>query len=62
MSENTLDLAPWIEPTARLLDLSIAPDYLPQVAKNLNALAEIASLVTEFELAEDLEAAPTFNP
>ncbi|NJO93241.1 MAG: DUF4089 domain-containing protein [Hydrococcus sp. RM1_1_31] len=59
MQSQTFD---YVVQTAQLLNLSIAPEALPQVTKNMNTLAAIAALVTEFELPEDLEAAPIFNP
>ncbi|AFY77457.1 MAG: DUF4089 domain-containing protein [Hydrococcus sp. C42_A2020_068] len=62
MNEKTLDVADYIERTAQLLDLSIAPEYLPGVIDNMTRIAAIATLVTEFELPEDLEAAPVFEP
>ncbi|OKH20166.1 DUF4089 domain-containing protein [Hydrococcus rivularis NIES-593] len=62
MNEKTLDVADYVERTAQLLDLSIAPEYLPGVIDNMTRIAAIATLVTEFELPEDLEAAPVFEP
>ena len=47
--------------TAKLLDLTIAPEYLPTVVDNWVAITKIASLVTEFELPEAIESAATFK-
>lgn len=55
-------MADYVERTAQLLNLSIAPEYLPGVIDNMTRIAAIATLVTEFELPEDLEAAPVFKP
>ncbi|NJK47570.1 DUF4089 domain-containing protein [Candidatus Gracilibacteria bacterium] len=62
MSEKNTELTSYVEQAAQLLDLSIAPEYLPGVVDNLNKMAAIASLVTEFELPDELEAAPIFEP
>ena len=48
--------------TAKLLDLTIDPEYLPKVVENWLAITKIASLVTEFELSEDIESAASFQP
>ena len=39
--------------TAKLLDLTINPEYLPKVVENWLEITKIASLVTEFELSEE---------
>jgi Protein of unknown function (DUF4089) len=62
MSEKNADFTNYVEQTAQLLDLPIAAEYLPGVVDNLAKMAAIASLVTEFEFPEDLEAAPIFEP
>ena len=48
--------------TAKLLDLKIDLEYLPKVVENWLAITKIASLVTEFELSEDIESAAIFPP
>jgi|GEM_PF-5106203 len=48
--------------TAKLLDLPIDPQYLPKVVENWLAITKIASLVTEFDLAENIESAAIFQP
>ena len=48
--------------TAKLLDLTIDPQYLPKVVENWAAITKIASLVTEFKLPEELESAAIFQP
>lgn len=48
--------------TAELLDLTIDPQYLPKVVENWLAITKIASLVTEFELIEEIESAASFQP
>ncbi len=55
-------IAEYVEQTAKLIDLPIAPDYRPGIVKNFVAISAIAQLITEFPLAEDIEAAPVFEP
>jgi hypothetical protein len=55
-------IAEYVEQTAKLIDLPIAPDYRPSIVKNFVAISAIAQLITEFPLAEDIEAAPVFEP
>jgi hypothetical protein len=62
MNEKPLDLADYALQTAQILELAIAPEDLPGTLKIINTLAALAALVTEFELSEEIEAAPTFNP
>ncbi len=48
--------------TAKMLDLTIDSEYLLRVVENWLAITKIASLVTEFELSEDIESAAIFSP
>ena len=61
MTEETENWTPYVEQAAELMGLPIAPEYMPDVVDNFERIAEIASLVTEFELPEDIESAPTFE-
>ncbi len=60
--ENSFNMTDYVTQTAALINLNIAPEYLPGVVDNLTRIAAIATLVTEFELTEDLESAATFDP
>ena len=62
MSEKTIDLADYVEQTAQLLDLPLAPEHQDGVIENFIRIAAIAQLVTEFALPEDIEVAPVFKP
>jgi Protein of unknown function (DUF4089) len=62
MNEPTNDFTEYVKQAARLIDLSIAPEYLPGTIENMARIAAVATLVTEFELPEDLESASTFEP
>lgn len=48
--------------TAQLLDLTIDDQYVPKVVENWESIAKIASLVTEFDLAENIESVAIFQP
>lgn len=62
MSEKTSDYGEYIVQTANLLDLSIAPEYLDRVVDNFATIAQIALLVTEFPLSEEIDSASIFEP
>jgi hypothetical protein len=62
MMETPKNIAQYIEQAAGLIDLAIAPAYLPKVIDHFISLGAIASLVTEFPLADDIEIAPSFDP
>ena len=62
MREKTENWRKYVQQTADLLDLRVTLAYLPEVVDNFARIAAIASLVTEFELPEDIESAPTFEP
>ncbi|MBF2001518.1 MAG: DUF4089 domain-containing protein [Synechococcales cyanobacterium C42_A2020_086] len=61
-SGETLDIAQLVDLMAELLQLPIAPDYRPGVIANLQRTADIAQLVMEFPLPEEIEIAPVFDP
>ncbi|MDJ0582881.1 DUF4089 domain-containing protein [Crocosphaera sp.] len=61
-NENNLQLKQYIEQTSIMIDLPIDPEFLPGVVDNLTKISEIATLFTEFELPENIEAAPIFKP
>ena len=52
----------YIEQMSEILDLPIDPEYRPGVVKNFASICAIATLVTDFPLPEDIEAAPVFEP
>jgi hypothetical protein len=47
---------------SEILDLPIDPEYRPGVVKNVASICAIATLVTDFPLPENIEAAPVFKP
>lgn len=62
MSEKTNEIADYVNYTAQLIDLPIAPEYLSGVVENMTRIVAVAALVNEFELPEEIEAAPVFEP
>jgi Protein of unknown function (DUF4089) len=44
------------------MGLTLTPEYLPGVVANFTRLTEVAALVNEFDLSEDIEVAPIFEP
>ncbi|OLP17139.1 DUF4089 domain-containing protein [Leptolyngbya sp. 'hensonii'] len=55
-------VADYVDRTAALMDLPLQPEHRPGVIANLTRITEIARLVTEFPLSEDIEIAPIFKP
>ena len=62
MTEKIENWTQYVQQTAELMGLRVTPEYLPEVVNNFERIAAIASLVTEFELPENIESAPTFKP
>ena len=62
MEQPKEDWSEYIKQTAKLMDLNLSGEYLPGVTDNFVAIAYIASIVMEFELPEDIEVAPIFEP
>lgn len=62
MSEKNVDFSNYVIQAAQLLDLPVAPEYLPGVVENITKMAAIAALVIEFDLPQEIEAAPIFEP
>lgn len=52
----------YIDQTAELIDLKIAPEYREGVISNLEQIAKLAELVNEFPLTYEIEIAPIFDP
>lgn len=62
MTTKDLNIEEYVEQMALVLGLSIAPEYKPEVIDNFSRIAAIAQLVLEFELPQDVEAAPIYHP
>jgi len=60
--KKTINPDTYVEQMSEILDLPIDPEYRPGVIKNVASIFAIATLVTDFTLPEDIEAAPVFEP
>jgi hypothetical protein len=52
----------FLDAVAGAMGLEIAPTHRPGVVMNLQRLTEMARLVAEFPLPEEVEQAPVFRP
>lgn len=62
MSLEQADLEVYVDQAAALTKLPLSPEHRPGVVENFERIAQIAQLVTEFPLPEDVEAGPIFAP
>ncbi len=56
------DLAAYVDQTARLLGLEIPPERRSSVVAHFEHVWQVAQPVLAFELPDDLESAPVFEP
>jgi hypothetical protein len=61
-SNQPSQFAAYVDQMAIALNFPIAPEYRPGVVENITRTAQIAQLVLEFPLPDDVEAASTFQP
>ncbi|MDB9313532.1 DUF4089 domain-containing protein [Spirulina sp. CS-785/01] len=57
-----MDFVAYVEQAAILTKLPIVPHYVEGVVENLEQIAAIAHLVSEFPLPEEIETVPVFEP
>lgn len=62
MTEQEIDNTEYVKRTAKLINLNISPKYLAGVTDNFTKIAAIAALVNEFDLPENIQTAPKFEP
>ena len=62
MDEQPINITTYIQQTAQLLNLPLAPEHQPGVVENFSKIAAIAALVTEFPLPDTIAPAPVFQP
>ncbi|MBD1921701.1 DUF4089 domain-containing protein [Microcoleus sp. FACHB-831] len=55
-------IAEYVDLMANLIDLPLDPEYRPGVVANMVRIAQIAQVVTEFSIPNEIEAAPVFEP
>jgi hypothetical protein len=56
------DAAQLVDLLAQMLQIPLDPAHRPGVIANLIRNAEVAQLVMDFPLPEEIETAPTFQP
>jgi len=62
MPDLKFDPAAWITLAAPLMGLTIDPAWQPGVVANLQRMADVATAVMSFPLADDEESGPVFRP
>jgi hypothetical protein len=58
---NDDDLDAFIDASAAVLGLTVAPEWRAAVRANLGVTFRLAGVVAEFELPDDAEPAPVFT-
>ncbi|NJL64241.1 MAG: DUF4089 domain-containing protein [Methylacidiphilales bacterium] len=59
---KTINLKTYVEQMALLVDLNLQEEYIDGVVANFERIKNIAQLVNDFELPEEIEIAPIFEP
>ena len=62
MAEQPFDAAAYVDAAAALVGLPLDPAHRPGVVLNLERIAQMAALVTDFPLPDAAEPAPVFRP
>jgi hypothetical protein len=62
MSQDTFDAEAYLEATAAVMNIAIAPDWKPAVLDNLIRSRQIAQAVLNFPLPDTVEPASVFKP
>jgi hypothetical protein len=62
VADEWFDIEAYVDAATALLGLPIDPAHRPGIVLNLRRIADLAALVMEFPLSDDIEAAPVFEP
>jgi Protein of unknown function (DUF4089) len=62
MEDKKFDMKMYVEQMALLVDLNLRDEYKDGVIANFERIKFIAKVVNEFELPEDVQVAPVFEP
>jgi hypothetical protein len=62
MPEQSFDADAYVDAAAALIGLPIDPAHRPGVVLNLERIAQMAALVMDFPLPDEIEPAPVFRP
>ena len=60
--EREFDVGEYVDLMALLVDLRLPDEYRDGVVANFERIKAIAQIVNSFELPDDVEAAPIFEP
>lgn len=60
--EREFDVGEYVDLMALLVDLRLRDEYKDGVVANFERIKAIAQIVNSFELPDDVEAAPIFEP
>lgn len=60
--EREFDVGEYVDLMALLVDLQLPDEYRDGVVANFERIKAIAQIVNSFELPDDVEAAPIFEP
>jgi len=60
--EKGFDVGEYVDLMALLVDLRLRDEYRDEVVANFERIKAIAQIVNSFELPDDVEAAPIFEP
>ena len=55
-------IAAYVDHAAPLMGLSLTPEARAGVIQNLATMFQVASLVMEFPMPDEIDAAPVFSP
>ena len=62
MPNDDFDAEAYVDAAARLTGLTIDPAHRPGVVLNLERIAQMAALVMAFDLPEETDPAPVYEP
>lgn len=62
MSDSPIALDSLVDLMAQLIGLTLDPEHRPDVIANMERNVAIAQRVMEFELSDEIETAPVFQP
>jgi hypothetical protein len=62
MPDSPIALDSFVDLMAQLIGLTLDPEHRPGVIANMERNTAIAQRVMEFELSDEIEAAPVFQP
>ena len=62
MPEQSFDADAYVDAAAALIGLPIDPAHRPGVVLNLERIAQMAALVMDFPLPDEIEPAPIYQP